>query len=186
MQTLSLRQLLDALREVKRLGKPGDTVILDSISKVVQAMRSYAQQRAGADTNRKASLAYDEHASVNRNLQTIYTALTELRHAGFHVIVIGYLAKKYHSGGTALTSDGMRVLADENIMYEADAVLLVELNGTTRTVKAILKAPRPPHLQLERSYPAMLTTLFPALAVAPAAATTTTTAPPAGRFVRPG
>src|SRR4028118_2283126 len=29
VQTLSLRQLLDAMREVRRSGKPGDTVILD-------------------------------------------------------------------------------------------------------------------------------------------------------------
>ncbi len=38
VQTLSLRQLLDAMREVRRLGRLGDTVILDSISKVLLAM----------------------------------------------------------------------------------------------------------------------------------------------------
>lgn len=55
VQSLSLRQLLEALREVKRLGKAGDTVVLDSISKVLLAMRSYAQQRVGSDTDRKAA-----------------------------------------------------------------------------------------------------------------------------------
>lgn len=164
VQTLSLRQLLDALREVKRHGKPGDTVILDSISKVIQAMRSYAQQRAGADTDRKTSLSYDEHASVNRNMQAIYTALTELKHAGFHVIIIGHLAKKYQSSGSALSDVGLRVLADENITYEADAVLLVERNGARRTVTPIIKPPRQRHLQINHEYPATLASLYPELA----------------------
>jgi adenosyl cobinamide kinase/adenosyl cobinamide phosphate guanylyltransferase len=165
VQTLSLRQLLDAMREIKRLGRPGDTVILDSISKVLQAMRAYAQQRAGGETDRKASLSYDEHASVNRNMQAIYTALTELKHAGFHVIMIGHLAKKYQSNGSSLSDVGLRVLADENITYEADAVLLVERNGARRSVTPIIKPPRQRHLQLNQEYPATLATLYPDQAV---------------------
>jgi adenosyl cobinamide kinase/adenosyl cobinamide phosphate guanylyltransferase len=165
VQSLSLRQLLDAMREVKRIGKPGDTVILDSISKVLQAMRSYAQQRAGAETDRKASLSYDEHASVNRNMQAIYTGLTELKHGGFHVIIIGHLAKKYQTNGSSLSDVGLRVLADENITYEADAVLLVERNGARRSVTPIIKPPRQRHLQINQEYPATLATLYPDQAV---------------------
>jgi adenosyl cobinamide kinase/adenosyl cobinamide phosphate guanylyltransferase len=165
VQTLSLRQLLDAMRVIKREGKPGDTVILDSISKVLQAMRSYAQQRAGAETDRKASLSYDEHASVNRNMQAIYTGLTELKHAGFHVVMIGHLAKKYQTNGSSLSDVGLRVLADENITYEADAVLLVERNGAHRTITPIIKPPRQQHLQLNQEYPAVLATLYPDQAV---------------------
>jgi hypothetical protein len=161
IQTLSLKKLLDAMREVKRSGQAGDVVILDSISKVLQAMRSYAQQRAGAETDRKASLSYDEHASVNRNLQAIYTGLTELKHAGFHVVIIGHLAKKYKTNGNALADDGLRVLADEHITYEADAVLLVERTGDRRSIKPIIKLPRPRHLQLNQEYPAELATLYP-------------------------
>jgi predicted ATPase len=161
VQTLSLRQLLDAMREVRRTGRPGDTVILDSISKVLLAMRSHAQQRAGAEVDRKTSLAYDEHASVNRNMQVIYTNLTELKHAGFHVIIIGHLAKKYQSSGNALTDVGLRVLADESITYEADAILLVERAGQRRSVTPIIKPPRPRHLQLNQEYPATLATLHP-------------------------
>ena len=161
VQTLSLRQLLDAMREIRRVGRPGDTVLLDSISKVIQAMRSHAQQRAGAETDRKTSLSYDEHASVNRNMQAIYTALSELKHAGFHVLIIGHLAKKYQSSGNALADAGLRVLADENITYEADAILLVERTGQRRTVTPIIKPPRHRHLQLNQEYPATLATLFP-------------------------
>ena len=160
VQTLSLRQLLDAMREVRRSGKPGDTVILDSISKVLQAMRSHAQQRAGAEVDRKTSLAYDEHASVNRNMQLIYTGLTELKHSGFHVLIIGHLAKKYQSTGNALADVGLRVLADENITYEADAILLVERTGQRRAVTPIIKPPRQRHLQLNQEYPATIVTLF--------------------------
>lgn len=170
VQTLSLRQLLDAMREIKRQGKLGDTVILDSISKVIQAMRSYAQQRAGADTDRKSSLSYDEHASVNRNMQAIYTGLTELKHAGFHVIIIGHLAKKYQTNGSSLSDVGLRVLADENITYEADAVLLVERHNARRSVTPIIKPPRQRHLQLNQEYPATLATLYPELAVTDAPA----------------
>jgi hypothetical protein len=170
VQTLSLRQLVDALREVKRVGKPGDTVILDSISKVLQAMRSYAQQRAGGDTDRKATLSYDEHASINRNLQIIYTSLTELKHAGFHVLIIGHLAKKYHSNGSALADVGLRVLADEHITYEADAVLLVERRGTRRSITPIIKPPRQHHLHLNQEYTATLATLYPDQAVNPSEA----------------
>lgn len=165
VQTLSLRQLLDAMKEIKRIGKPGDTVVLDSISKVLQAMRSYAQQRAGGDTDRKAALAYDEHASVNRNMQAIYTGLTELKHAGFHVIIIGHLAKKYSTSGSALKDDGLRVLADPAITYEADAVLLVERSRGVITVKPIEKDPRPAHLQLGIPYAAAIGTLYPAQAL---------------------
>lgn len=161
VQTLSLRQLLDAMREVRRLGKPGDTVILDSISKVLNAMRSHAQQRAGAEVDRKTSLAYDEHASVNRNMQVIYTGLTELKQSGFHVVIIGHLAKKYRSSGSALADEGLRVLADENITYEADAILLVERTGQRRTLTPIIKPPRQRHLQLNQEYPATLAALYP-------------------------
>ncbi|MCA1598875.1 MAG: ATP-binding protein, partial [Chloroflexi bacterium] len=161
VQTLSLRQLLDAMREVKRLGRPGDTVILDSISKVLLAMRAYAQQRAGAEVDRKTSIAYDEYASVNRNMQVIYTVLTELKQAGFHVLIIGHLAKKYQSSGNALTDVGLRVLADESITYEADAILLVERNGQRRSITPIIKPPRQGHLQINQEYPATLATLYP-------------------------
>ena len=178
VQTLSLRQLLDAMREIKRSGQTGDTVILDSISKVLQAMRAYAQQRAGAETDRKSSLSYDEHASVNRNMQAIYTGLTELKHAGFHVIVIGHLAKKYQTNGSALSDVGLRVLADENISYEADAVLLVERSGAKRTITPITKPPRQPHLQLNQEYPATLATLFPDQAAPESAAISEAVAAP--------
>ena len=161
VQTLSLRQLLDAMREVRRLGRPGDTVILDSISKVLLAMRAHAQQRAGAEVDRKTSIAYDEYASVNRNMQVIYTSLTELKQAGFHVLIIGHLAKKYQSSGSALTDVGLRVLADESITYEADAILLVERNGQRRSITPIIKPPRQRHLQLNQEYPATLATLYP-------------------------
>lgn len=161
VQTLSLRQLLDAMREIKRVGSVGDTVILDSISKVLQAMRSYAQQRAGAETDRKSSISYDEHASVNRNMQAIYTGLTELKQSGFHVIIIGHLAKRYQTTGSALTDVGLRVLADENITYEADAVLLVERNNARRTITPIIKPPRQRHLQINQEYPATIATLYP-------------------------
>ena len=167
VQTLSLRQLLDAMREIKRVGKPGDTVILDSISKVLQAMRSHAQQRAGAEVDRKTAIAYDEHASVNRNMQVIYTGLTELKHSGFHVLIIGHLAKKYQSSGSALADVGLRVLADESITYEADAIVLVERTGQRRTVTPIIKPPRQRHLQLNQEYPATLTTLLPDQAAVP-------------------
>lgn len=177
VQTLSLRQLLDAIREIKRQGKPGDTVLLDSISKVIQAMRSYAQQRAGADTDRKTSLSYDEHASVNRNMQAIYTGLTELKHAGFHVIVIGHLAKKYETNGSALKDTGLRILADSTIEYEADAVLLVERNNTRRSITPIIKPPRQQHLQINHEYPATLATLYPDLAVTDAPAPAPTAEP---------
>ena len=161
VQTLSLRQLLDAMREVRRVGRPGDTVILDSISKVLLAMRSHAQQRAGAELDRKTSLAYDEHASVNRNMQVIYTGLTELKHAGFHVLIIGHLAKKYQSNGSSLADVGLRVLADESITYEADAILLVERAGQRRSMTPIIKPPRQRHLQLNQEYPAALAALYP-------------------------
>jgi len=128
-------------------------------------MRSYAQQRAGAGTDRKASLSYDEHASVNRNMQAIYTGLTELKHAGFHVLVIGHLAKKYQTNGRSLSDGGLRVLADENITYEADAVLLVERNGTRRSITPIIKPPRQRHLQINQAYPATLATLYPDQAI---------------------
>lgn len=169
LQTLSLRRLLDAMRDITHMGKPGDTVILDSISNVFQSMRAYAQQRAGAETDRKASLAYDEHAAVNRNLQAISTRLTELKHAGFHILIVGHLARQYRASGNALADTGLRVLADATIAYEADAVLLVERSGQQRTLTPILKPPRPAHLQINQPYPAILATLYPALAAAPAA-----------------
>ncbi len=164
VQTISLRALMQAMEEVKRQGKPGDTVLLDSISKIFQAMRAYAQQRAGNETDRKTNIGYDEHASVNRNMQTVYTGLTELKQAGFHVIVIGHLGRKYRAGEAGLQDEGLRVLADENIAYEADAVLLVEREGDERTITPIVKPPRPAHLKLDKRYPATLATLYPDLA----------------------
>jgi hypothetical protein len=58
LQSLSLRALTAAMDEIRTQGKPGDTVILDSISKVFQAMRAYAQRRASAETDRKTEIAY--------------------------------------------------------------------------------------------------------------------------------
>lgn len=164
LQTLSLRALVEAMAEIRRLGKPGDTVVLDSISKVFQAMRAHAQRRAGAETDRKTGIGYDEHASVNRNMQTLYTSLTELKQAGFHVILIGHLARKYKAeteGG--LMDEGLRVMADENIAYEADAILLVEREGDDRAITPIIKPPRPAHLKLNKRYVATLATLYPDL-----------------------
>jgi predicted kinase len=162
MQSLSLRALVEAMDEIRRIGKPGDTVVLDSISKVFQAMRAYAQRRAGAETDRKTGIGYDEHASVNRNMQAVYTGLTELKQAGFHVVIIGHLARKYRvqdEGG--LHDEGLRVLADEQISYEADAILLVEREGDERTITPIIKPPRPAHLKLNKRYPATLATMYP-------------------------
>jgi len=59
LQSLSLKALVEAMDEIRKLGKPGDTVILDSISKVFQAMRGYAQRRAGAETDRKTGVGFD-------------------------------------------------------------------------------------------------------------------------------
>lgn len=171
VQTLSLRALLEAMHEIQNMGKPGDAVLLDSISKVFQAMRAYAQQRAGGETDRKTIIDYDEHASVNRNMQTVYTGLTELKQAGFHVIVIGHLARKYRAQDTGLMDEGIRVLADEQIAYEADAILLVQREGESRTITPIIKPPRPAHLKLEQHYPAAIGTLYPELAQAAPAKT---------------
>lgn len=163
LQSLSLRMLTDAMNEIRRLGKPGDTVVLDSISKVFQAMRAHAQRRAGAETDRKTGIGFDEHASVNRNMQTLYTSLTELKQAGFHVILIGHLARKYRADSEGLMDEGLRVMADENIAYEADAILLVEREGDERTITPIIKPPRPAHLKLSKRYPATLGALYPDL-----------------------
>lgn len=167
LQTLSLRALTQAMDEIREQGKPGDTVLLDSISKVFQAMRAYAQQRAGSDTDRKTIIDYNEHASVNRNMQLVYTALTALKQAGFHVIIIGHLARKYRAHEDGLQDEGLRVLADEQIAYEADAILLVERDGDERSVMPIIKPPRPAHLQLNQHYPAELASLYPDLVNAP-------------------
>lgn len=162
VQTLSLRALTAAMGEIKAQGKPGDTILLDSISKVFQAMRSYAQQRAGAETDQVTQIGYNEHASVNRNMQAVYTGLTELKQAGFHVIIIGHLGRKYRTGGEGgLQDEGLRVLADDQIAYEADAILLVEREGDERVVTPIIKPPRPAHLKLSKRYPATLGTLYP-------------------------
>ena len=162
MQSLSLRALVEAMDEIRRIGKPGDTVVLDSISKVFQAMRAYAQRRAGAETDRKTGVGFEEHASINRNMQAVYTGLTELKQAGFHVVIIGHLARKYRAqdeGG--LHDEGLRVLADEQIAYEADAILLVEREGDERTITPIIKPPRPAHLKLNKRYAATLATIYP-------------------------
>ncbi|MBC8078564.1 MAG: AAA family ATPase, partial [Chloroflexales bacterium] len=162
VQTLSLRALTAAMVEIKTQGKPGDTILLDSISKVFQAMRSYAQQRAGGETDQVTQIGYNEHASVNRNMQAVYTGLTELKQAGFHVIIIGHLGRKYRTGGEGgLQDEGLRVLADDQIAYEADAILLVEREGDERTVTPIIKPPRPAHLKMNKHYPATLGTLYP-------------------------
>lgn len=164
LQSLSLRMLVDAMSEIKRTGKPGDTVVLDSISKVFQAMRAHAQRRSGADTDRKTGLGFDEHASVNRNMQTLYTGLTELKQAGFHVILIGHLARKYRAESDGnLLDEGLRVMADENIAYEADAILLVEREDEERSITPIIKPPRPAHLKLNKRYPATLASIYPEL-----------------------
>lgn len=166
VQTLSLSQLTAAMQEVKRIGKPGDTVVLDSVSKILQAMRAHAQQRAGGEIDRKATIEVDEYASFNRNLQAIYTGLTELKHLGFHVIIIGHLAKQYQDNHEGSRDDvGLRVLADENITYEADAIVLVERNGDQRSMRPIIKPPRPIHLTLNEIYAAKLATLYPELAL---------------------
>jgi hypothetical protein len=161
VQTLSLKALVQAMEEVRKQGKPGDTVVLDSISKIFQAMRAYAQQRAGSETDRKTNVGYDEHASVNRNMQVVYTGLSELKQAGFHVIIIGHLGRKYRAQDSGLHDDGLRVLADDQIAYEADAILLVEREGDERSITPIIKPPRPAHLKIEKHYPATLATLFP-------------------------
>jgi len=161
VQTLSLRSLIQSMDEIKAHGKPGDTIILDSISKVFQAMRSYAQQRAGGETNQVTNITHNEHASVNRNMQAVYTALTELKQAGFHVIIIGHLARKYKANETGLQDEGLRVMADDTISYEADAIILVEREGDERTVTPIIKPPRPAHLKLNKRYPATLGSLYP-------------------------
>src|SRR5215212_5742247 len=163
LQSLSLKALVEAMDEIRKLGKPGDTVILDSISKVFQAMRAYAQRRAGAETDRKTSIHYDEHASVNRNMQAVYTGLTELKQAGFHVVIIGHLGRKYRADTGGLQDEGLRVLADEQIAYEADAILLVEREGDERTITPIIKPPRPAHLKMNKRYAATLATLYPDL-----------------------
>jgi len=163
LQSLSLKALIEAMDEIRKLGKPGDTVILDSISKVFQAMRAYAQRRAGGETDRKTGVAYDEHASINRNMQAVYTGLTELKQAGFHVVVIGHLARKYRAQENGLQDEGLRVLADEQIAYEADAILLVEREGDERTITPIIKPPRPAHLKMNKRYAATLATLYPDL-----------------------
>lgn len=166
VQTLSLRALIQAMTEIKQHGKPGDAIVLDSISKVFQAMRAYAQQRAGSEIDRKTIIDYDEHASVNRNMQTVYTNLTELKQAGFHVIIIGHLARKYRSHDGGLLDEGLRVLADEQIAYEADAILLVEREGDARSITPIIKPPRPAHLKLDKRYAASIETLYPDMATA--------------------
>jgi hypothetical protein len=55
----------------------------------------------------------------------------------------------------------LRVLADDQIAYEADAILLVEREGDERTVTPIIKPPRPAHLKMNKRYPATLASLFP-------------------------
>jgi hypothetical protein len=161
LQSLSLKALVEAMDEIRKLGKPGDTIILDSISKVFQAMRAYAQRRAGAETDRKTGVGYDEHASINRNMQAVYTGLTELKQAGFHVVLIGHLGRKYRAHDNGLQDEGLRVLADEQIAYEADAILLVEREGDERSVTPIIKPPRPAHLKMNKRYAATLATLYP-------------------------
>src|SRR3954465_3633093 len=161
LQSLSLKALVEAMDEIRKLGKSGDTVILDSISKVFQAMRAYAQRRAGAETDRKTAITFDEHASVNRNMQAVYTGLTELKQAGFHVVIIGHLGRKYRADSGGRQDEGLRVLADDQIAYEADAILLVEREGDERSITPIIKPPRPAHLKMNKRYAATLATIYP-------------------------
>jgi len=177
LQSLSLKALVEAMDEIRKLGKTGDTVILDSISKVFQAMRAYAQRRAGGETDRKTGVGFDEHASINRNMQAVYTGLTELKQAGFHVVVIGHLARKYRAQENGLQDEGLRVLADEQIAYEADAILLVEREGDERSITPIIKPPRPAHLKMNKRYAATLATLYPDLVPDAEKAKTTSTRP---------
>src|SRR5262249_42927920 len=60
-----------------------------------------------------------------------------------------------------LHDEGLRVLADEQIAYEADAILLVEREGDERTITPIIKPPRPAHLKLNKRYTATLATIYP-------------------------
>lgn len=60
-----------------------------------------------------------------------------------------------------LHDEGLRVLADDQIAYEADAILLVECDGDKRFVTPIIKPPRPAHLLLGKRYPASLAALYP-------------------------
>lgn len=94
-------------------------------------------------------------------MQALYTALTELKHQGLHVVLIGHLATKYETNGRSLSDVGLRVLADANIAYEADVVLLIERHGAKRSVTPIIKPLRLRHLQLDREYPATIGTLYP-------------------------
>ena len=67
---------------------------------------------------------------LQREIDQLLDHVTELKQAGFHVIIIGHLGRKYRAqeeGG--LHDEGLRVLADEQIAYEADAILLVEREG---------------------------------------------------------
>jgi hypothetical protein len=94
-------------------------------------------------------------------MQAVYTGLTELKRAGFHVVIIGHLARKYRADAGGLQDEGLRVLADEQIAYEADAILLVEREGDERTITPIIKPPRPAHLKINKRYSATLGTLYP-------------------------
>jgi hypothetical protein len=73
------------------------------------------------------------------------------------------LARKYRVQDNGLQDEGLRVLADEQIAYEADAILLVEREGDERTITPIIKPPRPAHLKLNKRYAATLATLYPDL-----------------------
>src|SRR3712207_7576556 len=53
-----------------------------------------------------------------------------------------FRSKKYQSNGSSLSDIGLRVLADENITYEADAVLLVERHGARRSITPDRKSTR--------------------------------------------
>jgi hypothetical protein len=79
------------------------------------------------------------------------------------VVIIGHLGRKYRAqddGG--LHDEGLRVLADEQIAYEADAILLVEREGDERTVTPIIAA-APGAPELNKRYAATLATLYPDL-----------------------
>lgn len=70
--------------------------------------------------------------------------MTELKHAGFHVILIGHLAKKYQTSDSALRDVGLRVLADAAISSRCCCRRQRQLG---RAITPIIKPPRPAHLQ---------------------------------------
>src|SRR5919206_274004 len=109
----------------------------------------------------KEALMFQRLDELQTGSLYILTGLAELKQAGFHVVVIGHLARKYRAQENGLQDEGLRVLADEQIAYEADAILLVEREGDERAITPIIKPPRPAHLKINKRYTATLGTLYP-------------------------